>query len=257
MANKIYQWRAATDYRSTTSLSWGVTPSDKSDWQTENPSDTAIGDTWTYWYRDANVMVGGVYSDANSSRVAVSVTDSWTATVDNRNYLTIRLTTTLNSIVRDDLRGTNVASPGRQINVYSAQGGQEIYSTTDTGLDTAHTILGSPIVISERTLVIPPESETSVQSSLYYHNATVGIASYDDIWLGVQFKNPLPRDYRVGSTWNGSAWMSHNREGGAADIRNSSSWNTMRTYDGGVGTDNPPYIKHSDAWKNQRLTGNE
>lgn len=251
---KTYQWRAATDYRSTTDLSWGVTPSDKSDWQTATPSSTAVSGTWTYWYRDANVMVGGAYSDANSSRVAVSVTDSWTATIDNRNYLTVTLTTTLNSIVRDDLRGSNVASPGRQINVYTAQGGTEIFSTTDNSLNTAHTILGTPIVVSQRTLVIPPESETSVQSSLYYHNATVGLPSYDDIWLGVQFKNPLPKDYRPGSTYSNGAWHSHNRDGGWTGIWDGSSFKEMRTYDGAVGTDNPPLIKHSDAWKNQRLT---
>lgn len=251
---KTYQWRAATNYRSTTDLSWGVTPNDKSDWQTETPSSTALSGTWSYWYRDANVMVGGVFSDANSSRVMVNVTDSWTASIDNRNYLTITLTTTLNSIVRDDLRGTNAASPGRDISVYGEQGGSLIYSTTDTGLDTAHTILGSPIVLSQRTLVVPPESETSMQSSLYYHNATVGISSYDDIWLGVQFRNTLPRDYRAGSTYSNNAWHSHNRDGGWAGIWDGSTFKEMRTYDGGVGTDNPPYIRHSNAWKNQRLT---
>lgn len=254
---KTYQWRAATDYRSTTDLSWGVIPSGQSDWQTATPSSTAMGDTWTYWYRDANVMVGGVYSDANSSRVAISVTDSWTASIDNRNNLTIVLTTTLNSIVRDDLRGSNANSPGRQIRAYTEQGGTEIFSYTDNALASAHTILDSPIVIAQRTLVIPPESSTSVQSSIYYHNETIGLPSYDDIWLGVQFRNPLPKDYVPGATWNGSNWMSHNREGGTAGIYNGSSYAEMRTVDGGSGTDNPPYIRHSDAWKNMRLIGNE
>lgn len=254
---KTYQWRAATDYRSTTTLSWGVTPSDKSDWQTETPSGTAISGTWTYWYRDANVMVGGGYNDANSSRVAVSITDSWTANIDSRNNLTIVLTTTLNSIVRDDLRGSNVDSPGRQIRAYTEQGGTEIFSYTDNALASAHPILTTPIVVAQRTLVIPPESSTSVQSSLYYHNEVVGLPSYDDIWLGVQFRNPLPADYRPGATWNGSNWMSHNRDNGAAGIYNGSSYAELRTVDGGSGTDNPPYIRHSDAWKNMRLVGNE
>lgn len=254
---KTYQWRAATDYRSTTTLSWGVTPNDKSDWQTETPSGTAISGTWTYWYRDANVMVGGGYNDANSSRVAVSITDSWTANIDNRNNLTIVLTTTLNSIVRDDLRGSNVDSPGRQIRAYTEQGGAEIFSYTDNALASAHPILTTPIAVTQRTLVIPPESSTSVQSSLYYHNETVGLPSYDDIWLGVQFRNPLPKETIPGETYYNNDWWSHNRLTGTAKIFNGTEWTVMKNTDGGVGTEDPPLIKWSDSWRNMRTIGRD
>lgn len=62
------------------------------------------------------------------------------------------------------------------------------------------------------------------------------------------------KDYRPGSTYTGSAWASHDRSSGAANIY-TGSWRTMRTVDGGSGTGNPPYI-YNNGWKNQRLTGN-
>lgn len=54
------------------------------------------------------------------------------------------------------------------------------------------------------------------------------------------------------------AWLSHNRTNGTAEIYNGLTWPQMRTYDGGVGTGNPPTIEHSDeVWRNQRLIGDE
>lgn len=64
-------------------------------------------------------------------------------------------------------------------------------------------------------------------------------------------------DYRPGAVWNGSNWLSHNRASGVANIRTSSAWQTMRTVDGGTGTDNPPLIKHSSGWRNMRRVGQD
>lgn len=63
-------------------------------------------------------------------------------------------------------------------------------------------------------------------------------------------------DYRPGKIWDGSAWQSHNRPSGAANVYNGSTWNTMRTVDGGAGTGNPPSIRYSSDWKNMRKIGN-
>ena len=64
--------------------------------------------------------------------------------------------------------------------------------------------------------------------------------------------------YRPGKVLNAnSSWMSHQRSGGAAKIYNGSAWNQMDTIDGGTGTNNPPTIKHSSGWKNQRRIGTE
>ena len=64
--------------------------------------------------------------------------------------------------------------------------------------------------------------------------------------------------YRPGKVLNAnSAWMSHQRSGGAEKVYNGSAWNQMDTIDGGTGTGNPPTIKHSSGWKNQRRIGTE
>lgn len=65
-------------------------------------------------------------------------------------------------------------------------------------------------------------------------------------------------DYRPGAVWGGSAWLSHNRSSGAADVRTASAWQTMRTVDGGTSSGNPPEIWHSSSSrKNMRRVGQE
>lgn len=343
-----YQWKASTTYNSDTELSYGVTPNNFDTWQTGNTGGTRTG-TWTYWYRDSNTpQPGGGFSDSDSSRVALSVTDSWTATVDNLNNLTISITTTLNSIVRDDIRGNPVGAGtwGRDISVYRQQGGSLIASYYDGDIATAHTILGAPgISLGTRTFTIAPGSTGSTVPSIFLHNQVHGDVSYDDIWIGVQFRNTLPApvtfslnynanggtgapatqtavavdsatftvsngtptwgsyeflgwsrtqysdsrteadvEYRAGDTitlqranpsltlyavWrmdyipgktykaSDNTWYSHNRRpGGSAKLWNGTGWSAdMKTINGPTGTDNPPKIKHSDAWHNMRRIG--
>lgn len=252
MAIKTYQWKASTRYNSTTTLSHGVTPDDPS-WH-GSTSETG-SQTFAYWFRDANVMVGGAYTDANSSRVVVSVTDSWTASYDSHNNLTIHITTTVNSIVRDDIQGTNTDTPGRILSLYRQQGGTLIQSFTDNQVATAHTISGS-LAIAEYTFTLAPGQNAS-RNSLFLHNEVIGLSSWDEISLGIEIRNPQPADYRPHKVWNGSAWMSHNRSAGALNIRTTSTWQECRTVGDGTMTDNPPYTRHQDGWRDSRLIGQE
>lgn len=250
----VYQWRATTRYQSDTSLSYGVTPATQSAWQDATPG--VLSGSWTFWYRDANVASGGVYSDSNSSRVALALTESWNATINENNYLTVTVSVTLNSIVRDDLRGSNTNTPGRNINIYREEGASPILSLTDTQLATAHVIWSGPLAVDTYTFTLAP-GQNLERSSLYLHNQTIGYPSYDDIWFGVQFKNTLPADYRPGKIIdNNNTWQSHNRTGGADNVYNGSSWQTMRTANGGSGQGNPPIIRHSSNWYNERKIGN-
>lgn len=260
---KQYKWRASTRYQSDTSLSYGVTPNTQDSWQTANVG--TLNGTWTYWYRDSNVAGPSGYTDANSSRVAVSLTESWTATIDNRNYLTIEITTTINSVVRDDLRGTNQNTPGRNINIYREQGGAAVLALTDTLLASAHTIWSGPQTLSTYTFTLAP-GQNAERSSLYLHNQTIGMSSYDDIWFGIQFQNPLPKDYRPGATLdtNTSVWKSHNRNKGACHILSNTSnmtWLECRTQGGAEGEKgNPPLIltaANANSWRNQKRLGKE
>ena len=260
MPSKTYKWKADTTYKSDTSLSYGVVPTSHTGWQTAQPG-TQSG-SWTYWYRDANVSSGGVFSDANSSRTAISLTESWTASISSRNYLTITITTTINSVVRDDLRGANQNTPGRNINIYREQGGAAVLSLTDTQLASAHTIWSGPMTLDQYTFTLAP-GESLQRSSLYLHNQTIGYASYDDIWFGVLFLNDLPKDYRPGASLdtNTSVWKSHNRTNGACHVLNGSTWQECRTLDGDQGGQgNPPLMlraANANSWYNQRLLGKQ
>lgn len=257
---KTYKWKADTTYQSTTTLSYGVIPTSHTGWQTTQPGSQS--GTWQYWYRDANVATGGVYSDANSSRVVVSLTESWTATIDSRNNLTISISTTINSVVRDDLMGSNQDTPGRNIDIFREQGGGAVLSLTDNQLASAHTIYGGPLVLDNYTFTLAP-GQSLQRSSLYLHNQTIGYQSYDDIWFGVLFLNDLPKDYRPGTSLdtNTSIWKSHNRTNGACHVLNGSTWQECRTLDGDSGGQgNPPLMlrqANASSWYNQRLLGKQ
>lgn len=256
---KQYKWKADTTYQSTTTLSHGVTPSSHTGWQSAEAGNQS--GSWTYWYRDANYGPGGVYSDANSSRVAVSLTESWNATIDNRNNLTVTITTTINSVVRDDLRGSNPATPGRIINIYRTQGGSPILSLTDSDISSAHTIWAGPQTLDQYTFTLTP-GESLQRSSLYLHNQTVGYQSYDDIWFGVLFLNDLPKDYRPGASLdtNTSVWKSHNRTNGACHVLKNSTWQECRTVGYPTDQGNPPLMlraANANSWYNQARLGKE
>lgn len=254
MAVKDYQWKANTRYSSTTTLSHGVSPDDPNWHNSTSETGTA---TFSYWFRDANVLVGGSYRDSDSSRCMVNVTDSWSVSFDNRNYMTVHLTTTINAIVRDDCQGTNTDTPGRYIDIYREQGGALVQRFTDLQVATPHPILGSPMTLADYTFTLAPGEDLS-KSSLFLHNEVIGISSWDEIHLGIEFKNIQPRDYRPGWNWNGSSAMSHNRNGGAANIRgNSSNWIEMRTIGDGTMTNTPPYIRNASGWQDMRLIGNQ
>lgn len=253
---KYYKWKADTTYRSTTTLSYGVIPTDHTGWQSEAPG--AQSGAWSYWYRDANVMVGGSYNDANSSRVLVSLSETWNASIDNRNNLTVTLRTTINSIVRDDLRGTNQNTPGRQIDIYRDQSESPILTFTDTQVATAHTIFSGPQTLDDLTFTLAP-GESLQRSSLYLHNQVIGMASYDEIWFGVLFLNDLPAEAIPHAVLGANGeWLSHNRPNGDLRIRTSSRWtDNLANTDWGTGYGDPPSVRKENKWLNARVFGKE
>lgn len=256
MAVKQYKWRASTRFQSDTSLSFGVTPADQSNWQPANAG--AQSGTWTYWYRDANVAGPGGFTDANSSRIAVSLTETWTASIDNRNNLTVTINTTINSVVRDDLRGANQNTPGRNISIYRTQGGAPVWSITDSQLAVARTLLGTPIVLDSFTFTLAP-GQNLERSSLYLHNQTVGATSYDDIWFGVSFLNDLPKETIPHAVLGSNGqWLSHNRDGGDLRLYNNGRWSdNLPNIGGGEDYGDPPSVMKDNKWLNARTFGRE
>lgn len=224
------------------------------DW-TETSGDSGSS-TVTYYYHDSALT-----SDANSTLVEVTVTDTWTATKDADNTYHV----TVHSVL-DSIRRTVVGSPQAlsvSIFVRRYAGGPNLWTSGGCVNAAAAATHATNIDLGTYTIDLPPGQETTTHGAIYYRSNICGYDStnppsiyVDEYWLGINFRNVLPPDYRPGMTWNGSAWLSHNRNGGAANIRGS-NWIEMRTYGGAVDSDNPPYMRHQDGWKNQRLIGQQ
>ena len=261
-----YQWRATTTFGGTvdpnTLLTHGVTPNTSEDWQTATIGTQGSG-SWEYWFHDANVMVGGYYTDANASRVVFPLSQTWNTSVDSHNNLTVTIETVLGSVVRDNVVGQNQDTPGRQLDFYKRGESTAFLSLTDTNLTSAHTIYAGPLSLGTFSFTLAP-GEGLHESSIYIHNNTIGRPYFDDVRVGVEFKNILPADYRPGAALdtNTSIWKSHNRSNGACYILsnvNNMTWHECRTSGGDVGGQgNPPLILHAanaNSWYNQKLLG--
>lgn len=255
---KQYEWRLSTNIISGGYVGeeTGVNPPDTG-WRT---TDIMSGSsTAEYYYRDSDTG-----DNANSSRVVVSIVDSWTASINNKNYLTVTLTTQITSIRRDDIRG-NPGTAGRNIFIRRSASSAVLYQVSNDPVNTAHTILGTPITLDTLTFTLEP-GQNRARNSVYLRNNTIGHDSdpvpsvyVDELWVGTEFRNPLPRDYIPGKTWDSTNWLSHNRDiNGHAKFYNGSAWSDdMRTIDGATGQGDPPTIRHSSAWYNMREIGLE
>ena len=183
------------------------------DW-TETTGDSGSS-TVTYHYNDSAQM-----TNANSTYVEINITDNWTATKDNRNYYHITVSTTINYI-----RRTRVGSPS-PLSVYMFArhdaGGANIW-TSGGCVDAANSGTNATnINMGTTTIDLAPGQSTNVHGTVYFrsnicgHNNAKPPSIYvDEFWLGVNFRNTLPPDYRPGKTWNGNEWLSHNRGAGS------------------------------------------
>ena len=267
---KVYNWKVTTHFTGTidpnTLLTYGLFPPGQEDWQTtEVGEDPSGGILKNYYFHDANVSVGGYYTDANASRVVFSITQVWHTSIDYRNYLTVNVSSTINSVIRDNALGLNTDTPGRRITFYQQQGGPVLLELTDYQVATNHTILGTPVALESYSFTLAP-GENLERSALFIHNQSIGYPSYDEVLVGVQFRNPLPKDYRPGATLdtNTSIWKSHNRTNGACHILSNTSnmtWTECRTVNGDSGGQgNPPLIltaANANSWYNQKKLGKE
>lgn len=215
--------------------------------------------TATYYYTDSNSA-----SNANSSKVYVTVKDSWQIlSISDKNVATIKINTSVTKIERKDIVGNpNIGGRvGRFIKVYNVATGAEVWSTNDSDIAVAKVLLNREVGIGSQTVQIQPSTEFG-RSTAGVFNASTGhehdpVPSIyiDEMTMGVTYRNTLLPDYRPGASWDGSTWQSHNRTNGKADIYTGSNWITMRTVNGAVGTDNPPYIYNGTKNVNQRKIG--
>lgn len=212
--------------------------------------------TYTYTYRDSDVSNNNI-----STKVALTVEDSWTVSIDNRNYMTVTVTTRLVSAVR-----TKIGSPSninRHLWMRRSKNGTDFnpFPLIDNA-STAHTI-ASNVNMGSYTFTLAP-GQNQQNATIWWRNTSVGYESWsipniytDILRIGIHFKNILPQDYRPGMIWDGSNWMSHNRSTGWDGVWDGTTFKEMRTENGGVGTDNPPYINNGVNWVNQQEIGQE
>lgn len=256
---KNYQWK--TD---ATIISGGYPDEEtgiingSTDWHT---TDVLTGSTSAeYYFRDSASS-----SNNNSSRVVVSITESWVASINSRNYLTVTMTTTVNSIRRDDLRGSPGAggSPYRDMYMRREAGGAIIWQVEGDDIRTDHTILSSPLVLDTYTFTIAP-GENFSRGSIHFRSNVAGHGDdpapsiyVDEMWLGTNFRNILPKDYRPGCVLSGGEWLSHNRDAGTCHILHNGSWQEMRTVGGPTEMGDTPSVYTNNKWYNMNQIGSE
>lgn len=253
---KQYQWRRHFNLISGgyPGEGVGVVPNDQS-WQTTDALSGSV--TADYYYHDSPNS-----SDANSTKVVVTLRDDWTASINSRNQLTITLTSTITEIKRTDLTGSVAGDPNRSIYVRRYKGGPILWQIVD--VPTYNHVIATNINLGTYTFTLEPGMDAT-RDSLYYRNNTSGHDNdtppspyVDEIAMGIQFKNILPADYRPGAIKDsGGVWQSHNRDAGEAHILRSGTWGEMRTIGAPTEKGNPPSIYKDGAWYNQLLIGKD
>lgn len=222
---------------------------------------TSGSETYTYTYRDSDIL-----DNSNCTKVAITIRDDWTVSINNRNYLSVTIDTTLVSATRT-LIGS-VSNVNRHLWMSRAAGGTNYLDIIDPA-STSHTI-ATNISLGEYTFTLAP-GENATRASVYWRNTSVGHENesipniYTDIMgIGIHFRNILPKDYRPGATLdtNTGIWKSNNATNGACHILSntqSMTWQEGRTLGGDEGEKgNPPAILRSATdgpWYNKRLLG--
>lgn len=223
-------------------------------------SDLSGTRTSVYYFRDSNYP-----NNANSSKVEMTIKDTWTATIASDNTLNIVADTDIVSIVRNDIQGNpnyNGNYTTRDIIIRRYKGGPILYRWNNLNIGVNATIDTNVNLPSYSFSLAPGEDVT--QSTMYVIACVTGhesdplpSANVDAMYMGVQFRNTLPKDYRPGATWNGTAYMSHNRASGVCNYWDGTMWKEMRTQNGGISTDNPPFCFHDGQYFNQYKIGQE
>lgn len=216
---------------------------------------TSGSDSVTYYYRDSRTG-----QNQNSTEVRITILDAWTATRDENNFYTITVNTTVTAFTRTKI-GNPLPSTWTMF-IKREPNGAILWSSGGCVNGAINATYGTPINLGSYTFVLPP-GQSSHLGTIYFRNNYCGMDNVpppniyvDEMAMGLSFKNNLPPDYRPGKIMdNGNTWQSHNRTGGADNVWNGSSWQTMRTDNGPTGQGNPPYMRHQSDWRNQRKIG--
>lgn len=156
----------------------------------------------TYYYRDTDIQPP---TNANSSRVDVTVKDVWTSIANPDNSITIIHSSWLQEIKRGHILGNPGNPPGRSIKVGPSYGKTlPNLSFPNTNINRTETIFsGNAQLLYEHRTTLYPGEETNF-ASVYYYSVTVGYEAYappgkqsqfsDEFSFGIFFRNNLPKE---------------------------------------------------------------
>ena len=177
--------------------------------------------TVTYWYHDSAQM-----TDRNSTLVEVSVTDSWTAVREADNTYKVTIHSVMNSI-----RRTKVGSPSAlsaSIFVRRERGGSNIWTSGGCVNAAASATHATNVDLGTYTITLPPGQSAATHGAIYYrsnicgHDRTNPPSIYvDEYWLGINFRNTLPPDYRPGQTWSNTGSSVQTVTGTSINVSNT------------------------------------
>lgn len=183
--------------------------------------------------------------------LSVTYTDvNWTINGDNS--VTVTGNISVSPLTRD-ASGLPISSNRQELTAWFND--QEVFHQIVGTSESGSWNLNFP---SSFSVTVPPsyDPQKAYPAAIHFRNHNTGTTRpADEFALGILITNPNPPDYRPGATLDGN-WKSHNRTGGKAHILNG-TWHEMRTSNGLVGNDNPPSIRVSDHWTNQRNIGQQ
>lgn len=184
-------------------------------------SGTSGSSTVTYYYHDSATM-----TDANSTIVYVTVTDEWTAVKRSDNTYEVTVHSVLNSITRE--RRGSPSPLSVSIFVRRERGGANIWTSGGCVNASANATHATNVDLGTYTIVLPPGQPAVMHGAIYYRSNICGYDNtnppsiyVDEYWLGINFRNTLPPDYRPGKIRSVSGESTQVEEGTSISVSNT------------------------------------
>lgn len=187
---------------------------------TETTGDSGSS-TVTYWYHDSATM-----NDGNSTIVNVTVTDEWSAIKKSDNTYEVTVHSVLNSITRERVGSPSPLSVS--IFVRRERGGPNIWTSGGCVNAAVNATHATNVDLGTYTIVLPPGQPAVMHGAIYYRSNICGYDNtnppsiyVDEYWLGINFRNTLPPDYRPGKIRSVSGESTQIEEGTSISVQNT------------------------------------
>lgn len=184
-------------------------------------SGTSGSSTVTYYYHDSATM-----TDSNSTIVRVTVTDEWSAVKRSDNTYEVTVHSILNSITRERVGSPSPLSVS--IFVRRERGGANIWTSGGCVNASANATHATNVDLGTYTIVLPPGQPAVMHGAIYYRSNICGYDNtnppsiyVDEYWLGINFRNTLPPDYRPGKIRSVSGESTQIEEGTSISVQNT------------------------------------